>query len=241
MKPLVFLFLTALVACSTFSKKENDQQDTVAHVTDPEVANPNLNLALGSVPIFRTYSKKTFTDDERESAIVASLDSLFATYLKQKYFSIASETFEKKSWHLDEYKQLRIITTERENETVKENSIYLFNNGKLIAYYSNVDMDGQDTQRNRERIVANKCPDCGVRFDLTSSQIVVNTVEEARLDELASYINQDYKEVLNWIAQAPIRSIVGSNCIFERGSPNDAHYTVNTELYNKFIKGKKHP
>ncbi|NOS54916.1 MAG: hypothetical protein HOP37_01510 [Cyclobacteriaceae bacterium] len=236
MKPILYSLLFLIVLSCAPGTKEKDQQDSVAQTTDTVVVNRNLNPAFATAPDFRTHSKKVYTEDERESVIITSLDSLFAHYLKQKYFSIASETFEKKSWHLDENKQLRIITTERENETVNENSIYLFNKGKLIAYYRDVDMDGQDTQRNRERIAMNKCPDCGVRFDVTSSQIVVNTVEEARVNELASYINQDYKEVLDWITQAPIRSIVGSNCIFERGSPNNARYIVNMELYSKFIK-----
>lgn len=238
MKPIVFLLPITLLIYCTSVKKENNQQDSVAYATDAIAVNPNLNTAFAAVPVFRTYSKKVLTDDERESAIIASLDSIFARYLKQAYFSIVSDG---KSWHLDENKQLRIITAERENETVKENSIYLFNDGKLIAAYSDVDMNGMDTQRNRERIAVDKCPDCGVKFDLFSSQPTVTVLGESRVNELTAYFNKDYNEVLDWIAQAPIRATEGNNCRFERGSPNDARYTVNTELYNKFIKGKKHP
>jgi hypothetical protein len=236
MKPTLYFLVFLIVLNCTPVKKENDRQDSVAHATDTVVVNPNLNPAFATAPVFRSYSKKVFTDDERESAIITSLDSLFAHYLKQTYFSIVSDG---KSWHLDENKQLRIITAERENETLKENSIYLFNEGKLIAAYSDEDMDGQETQRNRERIAVNRCPDCGVRFDLTASQPAIVVLDESRVNEWAEYLNQNFNEVLDWIAQAPIRSIQGSNCIFERGSPNDARYSVNTELYNKFIKNRK--
>jgi hypothetical protein len=240
MKPTLYFLIFLIVLRCAPVKKENDQQDTVAHTTDTVVVNPNLNPAFATAPVFRKYSKKILTDDERESAIVASLDSLFATYLKQKYFSIVSETFEKKSWHLDENKQLRIITAERKNEVLNENAIYLFNNGKLIASYSDDDMDGQDTQRNRERIVAAKCPTCGVSFNLVSYDTSVMAIDETRISELSDRYTKEYNELLAWLAQAPILSIEGSNCIFERGSPNDARYTVNIELYNKFIKNRNH-
>jgi hypothetical protein len=233
MKPTLYFLVFLIGFNCTPVKKDNDQQDTVTQATDTVAVSTNLNPAFAIAPIFKTYSKKVFTDDEREAAIITSLDSLFSHYLKQKYFSIVTNG---KSWHLDENKQLRIITAERENETVKENSIYLFNDGKLIAAYSDVDMDGQDTQRNRERIAVNHCPDCGVRFDSFSSQPAVTALGESRVNELTGYFNQSYNEVLDWLAQAPIRMTDGNNSIFERGSPNNARYTVNTELYNKFIK-----
>jgi uncharacterized protein (UPF0212 family) len=232
MKPIILLLAFALFVGCTSSKKE--QLDSVAQAADTAVVNLNLNPALATTPLFRNYSTQILTDDERESAIIASLDSLFAIYLKQKYFSIASESSEKKSWHFDENKQLRIITTERENETVKENSIYLFNAGNLIASYSDVDADGMDTQRKRERIAVNKCPDCGIRFD--SQMLTVEALDEARVKDLATFFNDEYNSVRAWIGQAPIRTIVGNNCVFERGSPNNTRYTVNKELYSKFIK-----
>lgn len=238
MKPILLLLTISVLAGCTSTKKENNSQDSVASAIDTVAVNTSLNPALAAAPVFRTYSKEIFTDDQRESAVMASLDSLLRIYLKQKYFSIASETYEKKSWHLDENKQLRIITTERDNEIIKANSIYLFNEGKLIACYSDGDMDGQDTQRNRERIAVNQCPDCGVQFDLVSSQITVLAQSEARVNELESYFTTDYNKLLDWIAQAPIRYIEGNNSIFKKGSPDEAWYSVNTELYNKFIKNR---
>ncbi len=242
MKISIVIFILGITFSCTQQKNQKETaptSDTVidipatAYRTDKAEGNANLNPAFATVPVFRTYSKKVFTNDVQESAIVTSLDSLFVHYLKQSYFSIVSD---RKSWHLNENKQLRIITVERENETVKEISIYLFDDGKLIAAYSDVDMDGQDTQRNRERIAIKNCPDCGVRFDLTAGQPAVTSLRESRVNELAGYLTQDYNEVLGWIAQAPILMTEGNNTIFERGSPNNARYTVNTELYNKSIK-----
>lgn len=237
MKLIKLVLLAALLSSCNSTKKEKAQPDSLAQAADPAVINPTLNRGLATKPIFKNYSSEVLTEDERESTIVTSLASLLAIYLMQQYFSIVSDG---KAWHLDEKKQLRVITIEKENETLKENSIYLFNEGKLIAWYSDADMSGMDTQRNRERVAVNKCPDCGIRVDLMSGQPNVTVLGESRVNELTKYFNDDYNSVLTWLAQAPIRSIVGNNCVFERSSPTNARYTVNNELYNKFIKNINH-
>ena len=233
MKTIPLFFLVALLLRCTPVQKEKGQQDTLAHPSDTLAVSSALNPSFAGTPAFRTYSKEVFTEDEKESSMIASLDSLFGIYLKQKYFSVITGG---KAWYVDETKRLRILTIERDNETVKENSIYLFRDGKLIAGYSDVDLSGQDTQRKRERIVVDKCPDCGIAFDALSASATSTVFNESRINELETYLLQDYKETTSWIATAPIRRIQGADCIFERGSPNNAQFIVNKELYSKFIK-----
>jgi hypothetical protein len=56
MKSIASLLIIILVNCCTPVKKENNQQDSVAHRNDTVVINPNLNPAFSTTPAFRTYS-----------------------------------------------------------------------------------------------------------------------------------------------------------------------------------------
>ena len=47
-------------------------------------------------------------------------------------------------------------------------------------------------------------------------------------------------ELLDWIAKAKVTKQEGRNLYFERESPYKVLYTVNSELYNKFIKKRRH-
>ena len=85
MKLIKLVLLAALLSSCNSTKKEKAQPDSLAQAADTEVINPILNPGLATKPIFKNYSSEVFTEDEREPTIVASLDSLFAIYLTQKF------------------------------------------------------------------------------------------------------------------------------------------------------------
>lgn len=235
---IIFYLLLGVAACGCSpGKKENASLDSAEVKKDSLAMNTTLNTLYAAAPVLPGYSSKTLTEDSTERVTMSALDSLLKLYSAQKYFSIQTDG---KSWYFDKNKELRIFTLQHSNEVIKENSIYLFSGTKLIAAYSDINASGQDTHQNRERIVTAKCPACGVSFDLVSSEVSVQPVSEARVRELSDYYSKECNEVLAWLAQAPILRIEGQNCIFQKGSPSNARYAVNSELYEKFILHKDH-
>jgi hypothetical protein len=236
MKSIFFFLLCILLFSCTSDKKEASEEESL--ITFDSVAiDTKIDVRFGMRPTFPKYSKQIFTDNDKEAAVLSALDALLDEYSHQEYFSIKAED---KTWHFDQQKSLRVLIEDRKNESLKEKSIHLFDKNHLIAAYRDVDMRGQDTQTNKERMVADLCPTCGVSFNLVSYDTMVNVVNEARLRELSDYYLKECNELLDWIAEAVITNQEGPHSIFERGSPYSTRYTVNSELYYKFIKLRRH-
>jgi hypothetical protein len=237
MKPILKLSLFLVVLSCSPAKKEPTQQDSIANPIDLAPPDISLDQSAAVLPIFPEYSLETYTKDSTESTILSGLDSIFKNYQSQKYFRINQKSrFSDQTWYFDPEKQLRIVTEQREAESASGKSIYLFNGNQIIAGYSDFDRSGEDTQQNRERILASMCPTCGVKFDAFSSNINIRLIDSAGVNELSKYFDEQCTENIVWLAQAPVRAAEGNNSIFQRGSPNDATFIVSTELYTKFIK-----
>ena len=237
MKTILFILLGVLAMGCTSSPKRSGQVKTDSLAAVVVIVDTTFDVSFGLRPVFPKYSGRIFTDDENEATITPLLDSILDEYSHHNYFSIKTGGM---MWHFDQNHSLRVVTEELKDNSYKDISIYLFANSQFVASYRDVDMRGQDNQTNKERIITSQCPTCGVSFNLVSYDTLVNVVSEGRIKELSDYYFKETIELLDWIAKAKVTKQEGRNLYFERESPYKALYTVNSELYNKFIKKRRH-
>jgi len=191
--------------------------------TEPE---PPIDASqLTSTPEFPMFSTELHSDDAHEQETMDKLISLTEKFESQKFAAVKStythnyqvgndydDALEDRyqtetiTWYFNAGRQLCAYTQElksgapEEEPELKRSTIYLFEDDKLAAVYSDHFSGGQAYLWNYERIVVPRCPDCGVKLTQdgsTSEGTQVTEVDQEYISTLRDAFEDEYDKTRN--------------------------------------------
>lgn len=177
----ILCVLFIVVGCNSSASKNETRADStiVQPVSTSDTSSPSSPPQVNNFP---EYSSELLTDDPLEAEVTAGIDELIAAnnnlnfltfqsyYLREReyegeYDKVIEKEEVTETWFFDLSFKLRayskIYYRDGEGRNTKT-MIHLFSNDTLVAMTERWDLDNQIGMTHYSKILASKCPKCGV-------------------------------------------------------------------------------
>jgi hypothetical protein len=268
----LFLLLLAAVLCNCTPKTSSEAVTTDSTAVQQTSTNDAVPVSSSAyqppkeIRNFPDYSYETLlTNDERESDITQAVDELisshndlsllrYSTYYKRQrdyngdYGDVTETTEETDTWFFDRDFKLRAYTNKhyREGEGRNTRVLVILYADSIIAVSDYEVDDGQIGLSHHTKLLASKCPKCGVKTDQeagsegkVTATLTRDDLMEYRLEDrdIVKIVNYDVNDVMakaersgdTYLASVNLESWTDGNNVYQ--NPYTVDYSIDKDLY----------